>query len=210
MSTNRTSSYKNEVAKFVAVVDDIVCSTRGRPAGPRRHDERGEERIPLQASGQARGQARSPQRKEPRSGSLDRGAGRPQGLGHRGHEYGRSRHRHHARRQCGIPAVAEMERRGLDPAENEDQYEAEWQDVLKEAEKKVKARCGGGRRTRRSLRARHRTPRIQPHRQPAARTLRTSGRSGRIPLLPVADRRPHAPVRFRRRRTHHGHGQCAR
>jgi preprotein translocase subunit SecA len=35
-------------------------------------------------------------------------------------------------------AVAEMERRGLDPAENEEQYEAEWQDVLKEAEAKVK------------------------------------------------------------------------
>jgi preprotein translocase subunit SecA len=35
-------------------------------------------------------------------------------------------------------AVAEMERRGLDPAENEEQYEAEWQDVLKEAEAKVR------------------------------------------------------------------------
>lgn len=35
-------------------------------------------------------------------------------------------------------AVAEMERRGLDPVENEEQYEAEWQDVLKAAEDKVK------------------------------------------------------------------------
>ncbi|AZU00394.1 preprotein translocase subunit SecA [Brevibacterium linens] len=35
-------------------------------------------------------------------------------------------------------AVAEMERRGLDPAENEDQYEAEWPEVLKAAEDKVK------------------------------------------------------------------------
>ncbi|MGC2940320.1 MULTISPECIES: preprotein translocase subunit SecA [unclassified Brevibacterium] len=35
-------------------------------------------------------------------------------------------------------AVAEMERRGLDPAENEDQYESEWPAVLKAAEDKVK------------------------------------------------------------------------
>jgi preprotein translocase subunit SecA len=35
-------------------------------------------------------------------------------------------------------AVAEMEKRGLDPVENEEQYEAEWQDVLKAAEDKVK------------------------------------------------------------------------
>ncbi|MDN6124397.1 MAG: preprotein translocase subunit SecA, partial [Brevibacterium sp.] len=35
-------------------------------------------------------------------------------------------------------AVAEMEERGLDPQEDEEQYEAEWQDVLKAAEKRVK------------------------------------------------------------------------
>ena len=35
-------------------------------------------------------------------------------------------------------AVTEMEKRGLDPQENEEQYEAEWQDVLKAAEKRVK------------------------------------------------------------------------
>ena len=35
-------------------------------------------------------------------------------------------------------AVSEMERRGLDPAEDEEQYEAEWHEVLKAAEDKVK------------------------------------------------------------------------
>jgi len=35
-------------------------------------------------------------------------------------------------------AVSEMERRGLDPAEDEEQYEAEWHEVLKAAENKVK------------------------------------------------------------------------
>ncbi|GAA1849527.1 preprotein translocase subunit SecA [Brevibacterium marinum] len=36
-------------------------------------------------------------------------------------------------------AVAEMENRGLDPQEDAEQYEAEWQDVLKAAEKRVKS-----------------------------------------------------------------------
>ncbi len=36
-------------------------------------------------------------------------------------------------------AVAEMEKRGLDPQEDAEQYEAEWQDVLKAAEKRVKS-----------------------------------------------------------------------
>src|SRR5699024_10509228 len=34
-------------------------------------------------------------------------------------------------------AVSEMERRGLDPAEDEEQYESEWYEVLKAAEDKV-------------------------------------------------------------------------
>ncbi|MDN5806030.1 MAG: preprotein translocase subunit SecA [Brevibacterium sp.] len=35
-------------------------------------------------------------------------------------------------------AVSEMEKRGLDPQEDEEQYEAQWHDVLKAAEKRVK------------------------------------------------------------------------
>ena len=50
---------------------------------------------------------------------------------------------------------------------------------------------------RRPLRARHRAPRVAPHRQPAPRPLRPSGRPGREPLLPLARRRAHAPVRDR-------------
>ena len=53
-------------------------------------------------------------------------------------------------------------------------------------------------RARRALRARHRTPREPAHRQPAARPRRTSGRPGRQPVLPLARRRTHAPVRDRR------------
>ncbi len=60
-----------------------------------------------------------------------------------------------------------------------------------------------GARARRPLRARQRAPREPPHRQPAAGPLRPSGRPGREPLLPVARRRPHAVVRHRRHELGH-------
>ena len=47
---------------------------------------------------------------------------------------------------------------------------------------------------RRPVRARHRAARVAPHRQPAARSFRPSGRPGREPVLPVARRRPDAAV----------------
>ena len=68
----------------------------------------------------------------------------------------------------------------------------------------VKARARRGRRRRRPVRPRHRAPRVAPHRQPAARPLRPAGRPGPVPLLPLARRRPHAPVQRRRRRDDHG------
>ena len=56
---------------------------------------------------------------------------------------------------------------------------------------------GEGARRRRPLRARHRAPRIPPHRQPAARPLRPSGRPGPLEILPVAAGRPDAHLRLR-------------
>ena len=55
--------------------------------------------------------------------------------------------------------------------------------------------AGAGARRRGTLRHRHRAPRVPPHRQPAARPFRPSGRPGRDPVLPLAGRRPHASVR---------------
>ena len=51
----------------------------------------------------------------------------------------------------------------------------------------------------RSAHPRHRAPRVAPHRQPAARPRRSSGRSGLVALLPVARRRPDAHLRGRAR-----------
>ena len=39
--------YRNEDAKFNALIDEIVEMTAGRPAGPGRHDQRREERSPV-------------------------------------------------------------------------------------------------------------------------------------------------------------------
>ena len=62
----------------------------------------------------------------------------------------------------------------------------------------------------RPLRARHRAPRVPPHRQPAAWPVGPPGRPGREPLLPVARGRPHAPVRHRRHQLGDGQGPARR
>ena len=68
----------------------------------------------------------------------------------------------------------------------------------REAEGVGRGRARRGHRARRALRARHRAARVAPHRQPAARPLRPSGRPGRVAVLPVARRRPDAAVQRRR------------
>ena len=60
-------------------------------------------------------------------------------------------------------------------------------------------RAGG----RRPAHHRHRTPRVAPRRQPAARPFRTSGRPRLQPLLPVAGRSAAAHLRLRPRRRDH-------
>ena len=60
-----------------------------------------------------------------------------------------------------------------------------------------RGRARRGQRRRRALRHRHRAARVAPHRQPAARSFGPSGRPRRVPLLPVARRRPDAAVQVR-------------
>ena len=55
----------------------------------------------------------------------------------------------------------------------------------------------------RPLRLGNRTPRSPPHRQPAPRSLRPPGRPGFFAVLPVAGRRPDAPVQFRQDQGRH-------
>ncbi len=104
--------------------------------------------------------------------------------GHDRHEHGRPRHRHRARRHRSKPSCRAA--RKTRPRPNATRIKAEWQ-----------LRHERGARRRRPAHHRHRTPRIAPHRQPAARPLRPSGRPGFEPLLPVARRFADAHLRAR-------------
>jgi preprotein translocase subunit SecA len=71
-------------------------------------------------------------------------------------------------------AVQELKARGLDPEETPEEYEAAWDDAYAAAEKAVAAEHDEV-KARRPLRLGHRAPRVAPHRQPAARSVRSSG-----------------------------------
>ena len=171
-------------------------AAREGPAGAGRHDQRREERVPVQAARQARRQARGAQREEPRPRGRDRRPGRPARLGHRRHEHGRPWHRHHARRQRGVPLRRRAEQAGPQPGGDAGGVRGGLGCRVRGRE--AEGRRGGreGRRGRRPVRARHRAARVPPHRQPAARTFRPSGRPGGEPVLPLAHRRPDAPVQL--------------
>ena len=68
--------FRDENAKFNALIDEIVEMTGGRAAGPRRHGQRREVRDPLDDAQAPRHQARDPQRQVPREGIGDRRPGR--------------------------------------------------------------------------------------------------------------------------------------
>ena len=91
-------------------------------------------------------------------------------------------------------ADGELRQRGLDPVETPEEYEAAWPEALEKAQGGGRGRARRGHRARRALRPRHRAARVAPHRQPAARPLRPSGRPGRVPVLPLARGRPDAAV----------------
>ncbi len=107
-------------------------------------------------------------------------------------------------------AVAQMNNRGSEPRRHPGRVRGAVGCRLRGRQARRGDRGGEGHRGRRSLRARHRAPRVAPHRQPAARTLRPPGRPGREPLLPLAAGRPHAAFQLGSRRGAHGPQQRAR
>ena len=89
-------------------------------------------------------------------------------------------------------------------------YETDVRARLREAERPDRCRARRGRRPRRPLRVGHRAARVTPHRQPAPRTVRSPGRPRRVAVLPVARGRPDADVRLGPRGVDHGALQLAR
>ena len=94
-------------------------------------------------------------------------------------------------------ADQELRKQGLDPVENVEEYDAAWPAMVERIKAQVAAEHDEVKDARRPLRRRHRAPRVAPHRQPAAWSLRPPGRPGRVPLLPVAAGRADAPVQVR-------------
>ena len=95
--------YRTEEAKFDAVVEDIA--ERSRVGQPVLVGTTSVEKSEL-LSGLLKRQRRPPhrpQRQAARRRGEGRRAGRSQGRGHGGHQHGRPRHRHHARRLGGVP-----------------------------------------------------------------------------------------------------------
>ena len=118
--------FRDEPAKFNALIDEIVEMQEARSAGPRRHGQRREVRDARSTMLKRRDQARGPQRQVPREGIGDRRPGRAERRRDDRHEHGRPRHGHPARRQPGRPRVREsLHKRGLNPAEvDKETYEA--------------------------------------------------------------------------------------
>ena len=186
--------YKTEKAKFDAVVDDIAeRHEAGQPvlvgtASVEKSEilakfllKRGIPHEVLNAKNHARE-------------AHDHRPGRAARRGHRGHQHGRPRYRHPARRQprvhrrrdaAGPRSVARRRRRRSTrpPGTTRSRGQGAGQ-----------GRARAGRRGRRPVRAGHRAAREPPHRQPAARPVRPPGRPGGVAVLPLPRRRPDAPV----------------
>ena len=101
-------------------------------------------------------------------------------------------------------ADLELHQRGLSPVDTPEDYEAAWPEAVAKAKAAVAAEHEQVVAGRRALRARHRAARVAAHRQPAARPVRSAGRPGQVPVLPVAGGRPDADVQLRPGRGDHG------
>ncbi len=107
--------FRDEKAKFNALIDEIVeMQEAGRPV-PGRHDQRREVRDPLGDAQAPRDQARDAEREVPREGIGHRRAGGTHRRGHDRHEHGRPRHRHPARWQPGGSRVRAAPQAGAEP-----------------------------------------------------------------------------------------------
>ncbi|WP_209372005.1 preprotein translocase subunit SecA [Brevibacterium renqingii] len=130
--------YKNEVAKFAAVVDDIV--ERHETGQPVLVGTTSVEKSEYLSKNLAKRGVRHEvlnAKNHAREASIVAMAGRKGAVTVATNMAGRGTDIMLGG-NAEFLAVSEMEKRGLDPAENEEQYEAEWPDVLKAAEDKVK------------------------------------------------------------------------
>ena len=104
-------------------------------------------------------------------------------------------------------AIAALKARGLDPEETPEEYEEALGRGARRRRGGGRDRARRGRRPRWALRPRHRAARVAAHRQPAPRPVRSPGRPGRVPVLPLPPGPPHAAVQRRDGGPVHDHGR---
>ena len=174
--------FKTEEAKFNAVVDDIVerhelgqpmligtASVAKSELLSRLLEKRGVPHNVLNA------------KQHFREAEVVAQAGR-RGGGHRRHQHGRPRRRHHPRRQPGAAGPARAGGRGRRPRQRRGPGRAGRAPGRRRGA--LPGRGRGGAQARRPLRAGQRAPREPAHRQPAAGPLGPPGRPGGVALLP--------------------------
>ena len=174
-------------------------AARAGPAGPGRHGQRREERVPRRS---CCAQREIPHevlnaKQHEREAAIVAQAGRKGAVTVATNMAGRGTDIMLGG-NAEFMAVARAARAaGWTRPETPEEYEAAWPDALKAMQEAVAAEHDEVVELRRAVRAGHRAARVAPDRQPAARPVRPAGRPGREPVLPLAGRRPDAPVQLR-------------
>lgn len=201
--------YRTEVAKFAAVVDDIAEKhEKGQPILVGTTSVEKSEYLSQQLSKRGVQHEVLNAKQHDREATIVAQAGRKGAVTVATNMAGRGTDI----KLGGNPddlAEAELRQRGLDPVEHVEEWAAALPAALEKAEQSVKAEFEEVKEPRRAVRPGHRAARVAAYRQPAAWSFRPSGRPGRVPLLPVARRRPDAAVQGADGRARHVDGQCA-
>ena len=189
--------YKNETSKFNALIDEIEEMTEsGRPVLVGTVSvEKSEVLSTLLKRRGIKHETLNAKFHEKEAGVVAQ-AGRSR-RGHDRDQHGGPRHGHQARRRPRGHRVGDPPQAGPQPGRG---GQGDVRRGARRGERRHRGRPRRRRRRRRPAHHRHRAPREPPDRQPAARPRRPPGRPRLVAVLPVARRRPDAPVRLRPRR----------
>ncbi|GIU56912.1 hypothetical protein NicSoilC12_26610 [Arthrobacter sp. NicSoilC12] len=180
--------YKNETVKFDAVVKDIAeRHENGQPVLVGTTSvEKSEYLSRLLAKEGVRHEVLNA-KNHAREASIVAQAGRKAAVTVATNMAGRG-YRHHARRQRGIHRRRRNGQARPGPGGELRGIRGRVARGVRIRQAVRQGRTRGSPEPGRTLRARHRTARVPPHRQPAPRPFRTPGRPRRVPVLPLADR----------------------
>ncbi len=169
--------YQTVQAKFEARGHDIAERHAKRPAGARRHHQRGEVRDPVQ---DAQAHAAIPHevlnaKYHEREAAIIAQAGRKGAVTVATNMAGRGTDIMLGGNPDFIADI-ELHQRGLSPVDTPEDYETAWPEAVDKAKARGGRGARGGGRGRRPVRAGHRAARVAADRQPAARPVRPPGR----------------------------------